>query len=158
MAADIPGAHQKTIGDYENYDTKGFVVEMRRMSVTPHVAITPLALVVPPSIAALPATRATPNRSMPAAASKRCVSCAQLRLRLDQTMGRSASDQAARHRQGECGVWPARDRLEHDTPGQPAKAGYGGGMNRQLPRDLPRRQRSGSPNGVKHLKSGLLGC
>jgi hypothetical protein len=38
MAADIPGAHQKTIGADKNYDTKGFVAEMRRIAVTPHVA------------------------------------------------------------------------------------------------------------------------
>lgn len=38
MAADCPGAHQKTIGADKNYDTRGFVAEMRRMGVTPHVA------------------------------------------------------------------------------------------------------------------------
>ncbi len=32
------GAHQKTIGADKNYDTKGFVAEMRRIGVTPHVA------------------------------------------------------------------------------------------------------------------------
>ena len=32
------GAHQKTIGADKNYDTRGFVAEMRRMGVTPHVA------------------------------------------------------------------------------------------------------------------------
>ena len=38
MAADRAGAHQKTIGADKNYDTKGFVAEMRRIGVTPHVA------------------------------------------------------------------------------------------------------------------------
>ncbi len=38
MAADIPGAHQKTLGPDKNYDTKGFVSEMPRIAVTPHVA------------------------------------------------------------------------------------------------------------------------
>ena len=38
MAADRPGANQKTIGAYKNYDTRGFVAEMRRIAVTPHVA------------------------------------------------------------------------------------------------------------------------
>ncbi|MCS5694004.1 IS5 family transposase [Cyanobium sp. FGCU-6] len=38
MAADCPGAHRKTIGADKNYDTKGFVAEMRRLGVTPHVA------------------------------------------------------------------------------------------------------------------------
>jgi hypothetical protein len=38
MAGDLSGAHQKTIGADKNYDTKGFVAEMRRLGVTPHVA------------------------------------------------------------------------------------------------------------------------
>jgi len=38
MAADLAGAHQKTIGADKTYDTKGFVAEMRRIGVTPHVA------------------------------------------------------------------------------------------------------------------------
>ena len=38
MTADPPGAHQKTIGADKNYDTKGFVAEMRRIAMTPHVA------------------------------------------------------------------------------------------------------------------------
>jgi transposase len=38
MAADLPGCHKKTIGADKNYDTRGFVAEMRRIGVTPHVA------------------------------------------------------------------------------------------------------------------------
>ena len=38
MAADRPGAHQKTLGADKGYDTKGFVAEMRRIGVTPHVS------------------------------------------------------------------------------------------------------------------------
>ena len=38
MAADRPGAHQKTLGADKGYVTKGFVAEMRRIGVTPHVA------------------------------------------------------------------------------------------------------------------------
>ena len=38
MAADIPGAHQKTLGADKNYDTRGMVAELRRIGVTPHVA------------------------------------------------------------------------------------------------------------------------
>ena len=38
MAADLPGAHQKTVGADKGYDTKGFVAQMRRIGVTPHVA------------------------------------------------------------------------------------------------------------------------
>jgi hypothetical protein len=38
MAANRPGAHQKTLGADKGYDTKGFVAEMRRIAVTPHVA------------------------------------------------------------------------------------------------------------------------
>jgi hypothetical protein len=38
MAADLAGACQKTIGADKGYDTNGFVAEMRRIGVTPHVA------------------------------------------------------------------------------------------------------------------------
>jgi hypothetical protein len=38
MAADIPDAHQKTLGADKNYDTKGMVAELRRNGVRPHVA------------------------------------------------------------------------------------------------------------------------
>ncbi len=38
MTADLAGAHQKTLGADKNNDTKGFVAEMRRLGVTPHVA------------------------------------------------------------------------------------------------------------------------
>ena len=38
MAAGLACAHQKTLGADKNYDTKGFVAEMRRIGVTPHVA------------------------------------------------------------------------------------------------------------------------
>ncbi len=38
MAADLAGAHQKTVGADKNYDTKGFVAEMRWLGVTPHMA------------------------------------------------------------------------------------------------------------------------
>jgi hypothetical protein len=34
----LNGYNQKTIGADKNYDTKGFVAEMRRLGVTPHVA------------------------------------------------------------------------------------------------------------------------
>jgi hypothetical protein len=37
MAADIPGAHKKTLGADKNYDTKGMVAELRRIGVKPHV-------------------------------------------------------------------------------------------------------------------------
>ena len=36
---------------------------------------------------------------------------------LDQTVGRFAPVQTARHRQGESGVWAARDRLQPDPAG-----------------------------------------
>jgi IS5 family transposase len=38
MAADIPGAHQKTLGADKNYDTKAMVADLRWIGVTPHVA------------------------------------------------------------------------------------------------------------------------
>jgi hypothetical protein len=34
----LPGAHQTTIGPHKHFDTRGFVAEMRRIGVTPHVA------------------------------------------------------------------------------------------------------------------------
>ena len=37
MAADLTGGHQKTIGADKGYDTNGFVKEMRRLGMTPHV-------------------------------------------------------------------------------------------------------------------------
>ena len=37
MAAELSGAHQNTIGADKNDDTKGFVAEVRRLGVTPHV-------------------------------------------------------------------------------------------------------------------------
>jgi hypothetical protein len=37
MGTDRPGAHQTTIGADKNYDTRGFVAEMRRIGVTPHM-------------------------------------------------------------------------------------------------------------------------
>jgi hypothetical protein len=38
MAADIPGAHRKTLGADKNYDTKGMVADLRWIGVAPHVA------------------------------------------------------------------------------------------------------------------------
>jgi hypothetical protein len=43
MAANLPGAHKKTLGADnlgadKNDDTRGFVAEMRRIDVMPHVA------------------------------------------------------------------------------------------------------------------------
>jgi hypothetical protein len=55
---------------------------------------------------------------------------------LDQTVGRPASVHTARHRQGECGVWPARDRLQPEPTEQSAQPSAGGGMNSQLPRGV----------------------
>jgi hypothetical protein len=75
---------------------------------------------------------------------------------LRQFRRQRAGGTSARHRQGECGVWPARDRLQPDPPGQPAQTGDGGGMTSRLPRGVPKRQRSGTPNRAKHLKSRLL--
>ena len=69
---------------------------------------------------------------------------------------RPAPVQGSRHRERERRVWPARDRLQPDPPGQPAQTGDGGGMNRWLPRGVPMRRPPGSPNGAKRLKSGVL--
>ena len=79
-----------------NIDANTFLVSVP-------VLRTPAGLVAPPSMAAPPATKATRNRSTPAAASTRCLA--------GSNSGAAAPVQAARHRQGECGVWPVRDRL-----------------------------------------------
>jgi hypothetical protein len=107
MAADRPGAQQKTIGADKNYDTKGFVAEMRRIAVLSHVAQNTAR----PGGSAIDCPHHTP----------RGLSQVDQRpplhregIRLDQTMGRSAPVQAARHRKGAFGVWPALDRLQPD--------------------------------------------
>jgi hypothetical protein len=38
MAAAIPGAYQQSIGADKDYDIKGFVAEVNRIVVTPHLA------------------------------------------------------------------------------------------------------------------------
>jgi hypothetical protein len=38
ITTDLVGAHQKTLGADKKYLTKRFLAEMRRISVTPHVA------------------------------------------------------------------------------------------------------------------------
>jgi hypothetical protein len=38
MAAELPGAHKKTLGADKNYGTKGMVAELRRIGVTSLVA------------------------------------------------------------------------------------------------------------------------
>ncbi len=73
MAADRPGAHQKTVSADKGYDTKGFVAEMRRIGVTPHVVQNTARLGGYAIDGYTPATRATPSRSMPAGASRRCL-------------------------------------------------------------------------------------
>ncbi len=52
MAADLSGAHQKTIGADTNYDTKGFVAEMMRLCAHRTRHRTPPAAVVQRSMAA----------------------------------------------------------------------------------------------------------
>ena len=38
MIAALPGTHRKTVGGDKNYDTRGFVAQVRQVRVTPHVA------------------------------------------------------------------------------------------------------------------------
>ena len=148
MAADLAGAHQKTIGADKNYDTKGFVAEMRRIGVTPHVAQNTLAPVVQRSMAVHPAQGVCPI--------DQCPPWDREGVWLDQGFRRPAPVQGSRHRERERRVWPARDRLQPDPPGQPAQTRHGCGMNRWLPRGVPMRRPPGSPNGAKRLKSGVL--
>jgi hypothetical protein len=126
MAADIPGAHQKTLGADKNYDTRRMVAELRRIGVTPHVA---------------------QNTSRPGG------SAIDGRTTRHEGYAKSIN---ARRGKGECGVWAARDRLQSDAPRQPAQTDHDGGMNSRLPRGVGRRQRSGSSTGAKRLKSGVL--
>lgn len=133
MAAAIPGAHQKTIGADKNYDTRGMVCRTpadrgdtaRRSEHQP-----PWWL------------RHRWAHHLPRGLRQvdQCPPRHREGVWLDQAVGRSAPVQAARHRKGECGVWAARDRLQPDPAGQPAQAGNGGGMNRWLPRGVPKRQ------------------
>ena len=39
MIADLPDTHRVTVGGDKNYDTKGFVHQLRTMGVTPHVGV-----------------------------------------------------------------------------------------------------------------------
>jgi hypothetical protein len=126
MAADIPGAHQKTLGADKNYDTRRMVAELRRIGVTPHVA---------------------QNTSRPGG------SAIDGRTTRHEGYAKSIN---ARRGKGECGVWAARDRLQSDAPRQPAQTDHDGGMNSRLPRGVGRRQRSGSSTGAKRQKSGVL--
>lgn len=75
---------------------------------------------------------------------------------LDQAVGRSAPDQAGRHRQVECGVWAVRDRLQTDPAEQPAQPGHGRGMISLLHSGVTRRRPPGSPNGANCLNSTVL--
>ncbi len=73
MAAEIAGAHQKTLSTDKGYDTKGFVTEMRRIGVKPNVGQNTARLGASVIDVAPPVTRATSRRSMPAGASRRCL-------------------------------------------------------------------------------------
>ncbi len=148
MAADRPGAHQKTIGADKNYDTKGFVAEMRRIGVTLHVA-------------------QNTARSDGSAIDGRTTRHEQRQVdprpprhregvRLDQTVGWAASVQAARHRNGGCSVWPAPDRLQPDPAGQPAQTGDADGMSSKLPRGVARQWVPERSNGPESQASGHL--
>ncbi len=67
---------------------------------------------------------------MPAVASKG--------IRLDQGVRRATAVQTPRPGQRQCRIWPVCDRLQSDSPGQPAQARDGGGMNSLLPRGMPK--------------------
>jgi len=134
MAAAIPGAHQKTIGTDENYDTRGMVAELRRIGVATHV----------PQNSARSGGSAIDGRTTGHEGYGKSING---RRGIEKVFswikqwGGLRQFKLLGHRQGECGVWPARDRLQSDPAGQPAQAGDGGGMNRWLPRGVARRQR-----------------
>ena len=65
--------------------------------------------------------------------------------------GRASSSCAARERE-RC-VWPERDRLQPDPPGQPDRTSDGGVMSRWLHRGVTMQQRSGSPNSTVPTKN-----
>lgn len=116
-AADRPGAHQKTIGADKNYNTMGFVAEMRGIGVTPHVTQKPPALLVTPLMGTpLPRGLCQVNLCPPRHR-------AGVWLDLDEVfsigvaVGRAVPVHAARSRKGECSVRSAPDRLQPDSLG-----------------------------------------
>jgi hypothetical protein len=137
MAAEIPGAHRKTLGADKNYDNKGMVADLRWIGVTPHVA----------QNTARPGGSAIDGRTTSHEGYAKTINA---RRGIEKVFGRIkqlSGLQSARHRQGECGLWPAHDRLEPDPPGQPAQSGNGGGMNSKLARGVISQQRSVSHQG-----------
>jgi hypothetical protein len=122
MAADIPGAHRKTLGADKNYDTKGMVADLRWIGVAPYVA----------QNTSRPGGSAIDGRTTRHEGYAKSINARrgiEKGVWLDQTVRRPAPVQAARHRKGQCGVWPTRGRLQLDPTRQPAQAGEGGGTN-----------------------------
>ena len=61
-SSDLAIAHQKTIGANKNYDSKGFVNEMRRLGVTLHAPPRTTLAQAAQQLMAAPAATTTPNR------------------------------------------------------------------------------------------------
>jgi hypothetical protein len=133
MAADLSGAHQKTIGADKNYDTTGFVAEMRWLGVTPHVA----------QNTARSGGSAIDGRTTRHGGYAKSINARRGIEKVFgwlKAFGGLTPVQTARPRERPCRFWPARERLHPDPPGQPAQARDGGGMNSLLPRGVPKRE------------------
>ena len=149
MAAGLAGAYQKTLGADKNYDTKGFVAEMRRLGVTPHVAQN---------------TARSGGSAIDARTTRHVGYAKSINARpedregvwLDQGVRRAAPVQTARHRESERRVRSARDRLQPDPTGQLAQAHHGSGMNHQMPKGVRKRQQPGHKKNPNAAKSGCL--
>ena len=148
MASDRPGAHQKILGADKNYETKGTVAVLRRIGVTPHMAQNTSRPGDTPSMDAPPVTRAKPSRSMPAAASRRCLA--------RSNNGAVCASSSWRHREGGRSVWPACNRLRPYPAGKSAQACDGGGMNRRWSNGVAWQRSPESPQGLVSLKSADL--
>ena len=103
MAADLAGAHQKTIGADKNYDTKGFVAEM---AAGRHSA---RGAEHRPQRWFSDRWPHHPSRGL--CQVDQCPPGDREGVRLAQGIRRAAAVQTARPRERQCRFWPARDRL-----------------------------------------------
>jgi hypothetical protein len=150
-AAEIPGAHRKTLGADKTYDTRGMVADLRWIGVALHVVQTTAR----PGGSAIDGRTTSHEGYAKSINDRRGI---EKIFWLDQTVGKPAPVQSARHRKGQCGVWSARGGLQLDPTRQPAKAGDVGGMNRWMPRGVAKRWPEESANAPKSVQAGGLSC